>query len=301
MAEEDLIPKKEVPSAKPLRTYQSDVEEMLKNSGGSFARIAIAEGDKKARTGQIAEEPETPDRSKTIIAVIVVLVVISVGLLVSLLFFRKTSKDPVPVFGPPPLLISESQKNLDVSGLNRDQIISALTHERDTSNASLSSVVAIRLNEGKGDLAKPVTAEKFLADIQSQAPNQLVRSLETNFMFGLHSLNRKEPFLVLKTSYYQNAFAGMLAWEKTLIYDLGPIFIPTQASVPISTSDQITNKITKFEDMVVENRDARALRGEDGEINFLYAFADKNTIIITTNSNTLEQVSAKLLAGKLVQ
>ena len=120
-------------------------------------------------------------------------------------------------------------------------------------------------------------------------------------MFGLHVLNVNQPFLVFKTNYYQNTYAGMLSWENTLMEDIGSIFTPPEVAVVAETSDQVLGRNKNFEDIVVKNRDTRALRNQDGKIIFLYSFPDKNTLVLTTNADTLEKISTRLLSGKLIR
>ena len=93
----------------------------------------------------------------------------------------------------------------------------------------------------------------------------------------------------------------MLAWENNLKDDLGPIFIPPTPAAVTTTSDQVINRRVIFEDIVVKNRDTRALRDAEGKIIFLYSFPDKNTIVIATNADTLQKITERLLAGKLIQ
>lgn len=277
------------------------MEEVLKEGEGSLAKIAIAENEKRLRGDFDFEETEPPGRTKLVVSVSVGLIVLGVGVLSALYFFRNANNPSSAISEPRPIIIADSEKSFDIKGLNRQQIISALVRERDEGAAKLASVSAIKLTEGKGQEARPIGAEEFMAKLQSRAPSELIRSLESDFMFGIHALSKNQPFLILKASYYQNAFAGMLAWEGNLREDIGPIFITPEPTVPAATSDEVLGKNTAFEDVVVKNRDARALRGADGKIIFLYSFPDKNTVVITTNADTLEQVAARLLAGKLVR
>ena len=286
---------------KPIRTYQGDVEKILKEGDGSLAKIAIAENDKRIHGGIDLAETETPTHTKFIVGISVGLIILGIGTLATIYVFRNIKKGSVNIVDSRSIIAADLEKSLDIQGLDREQIIAALAHELDKNTAKLSSVVAIKLTEGKGEQASPIGAEEFIAKLQSHAPNELIRSLESNFMFGIHVLSKNQPFLILKTSYYQNAFAGMLSWEKSLRDDLGPLFIPPEPTVAALTSDQVLDKNVAFEDAVVKNRDARVLRGNDNKIVFLYSFSDKNTIIIATNADTLEKVTARLLAGKLVQ
>ncbi|KKU26554.1 MAG: hypothetical protein UX39_C0008G0017 [Candidatus Magasanikbacteria bacterium GW2011_GWA2_46_17] len=287
---------------KPLRTYQSDVEEMLKHGEGSLATIAIAENDKRIRAGLSVEEPEKPVHTKLIIVISLSLIVLGAGTLAFLFLFRNIERDPVPLTEETPaIIVTDIEKDFDIKGLSRDRLLETFTDEQGQNESTLSSVVGFRLLEGKGETAEPVTASTFLKKLQTQAPDSLVRSFAPNFLFGLHILNVNHPFLIFKTGYYQNVYAGMLAWENTIIDDLGPLFIKPEVAVEAETSDQVLGRGKNFEDIVIKNRDTRALRNQSGKIVFLYSFPDKNTLIITTNADTLEKVATRLLAGKQVR
>ena len=287
---------------KPLRTYQSDVEEMLKHGEGSLATIAIAENDKRIRAGLSVEEPEKPVHTKLIIVISLSLIVLGAGTLAFLFLFRNIERDPVPLTEETPaIIVTDIEKDFDIKGLSRDRLLETFTDEQGQNESTLSSVVGFRLLEGKGETAEPVTASTFLKKLQTQAPDSLVRSFAPNFLFGLHILNVNHPFLIFKTGYYQNVYAGMLAWENTIIDDLGPLFIKPEVAVEAETSDQVLGRGKNFEDIVIKNRDTRALRNLSGKIVFLYSFPDKNTLIITTNADTLEKVATRLLAGKQVR
>src|SRR3989338_542361 len=222
-----------------IRTYQSDVEEMLKSGEGSLAKIAIAENSKRVRGDLSLEEPENPERTKWVVGVSLSLIVLGLGAFAFLYFFGKKEQQPVPVIPQTQTIIAtDLDKDLNIKGLGRDGIISAIAKEQRENTAALSSVVGLRVIEGKGDDAKLIDTEDFLKRIESHAPLGLLRSLEDNFLFGLHSLNVNQPFLIFKTGYYQNAFAGMLAWENNLKDDLGPIFIPPTPAAVTTTSDQ---------------------------------------------------------------
>lgn len=289
-------------SPKPLRTFQSDVEEILKGGASSLAKIAIAENEKKIESGFFEENTEKPERTKLIIGISLSLISIGIIGLGALYFWKSPEQVSLKTPVVQPLFTSDIEKNINVQGFNREKIVEALLKERDGNIAPLSSVVSLRLTEGKSETARPISTEELFAKLQAHVPSVLERSLDGNFMFGIHVLNKNRPFIVLKTRYYQNAFAGMLEWEGKMRDDLGEIFIPPEPTVAASTTDDVLGRQSNiFQDITVKNRDTRALRGSEGKIIFLYAFPDKNTIVITTNTDTLEKVAARLLAGKLVQ
>lgn len=278
-----------------LRTYQSDVEDALKDGGGSLAKIAVAESIKRANEPFTSigdtEESERENRTKIIWGISIGLVVLGIIIFSLFYFLRGLGQSPAPIISQTsPIIITDVEKNVDISGLDREALIAKLFSEQQNNLVKLSSVAGLRLIDGVGEVVSQITAKKFFQKLSARPPDELVRSLQDNFLFGLYSLNTNKPFLIFKTDYYQSAFAGMIAWEKDLVADLGPIFVDSQ----------VLSQFGKFEDITIKNRDTRALRDSTGRIIFLYSFPDKSTIVITTNADTLDAIGARLLAGKLV-
>ena len=70
-------------------------------------------------------------------------------------------------------------------------------------------------------------------------------------MIGVYSWNGNQPFIILKTDSYENAFAGMLSWEKNIAGDLSALFprnIPPPMEETTATTEQILSykKILKM-------------------------------------------------------
>ena len=150
--------------------------------------------------------------------------------------------------------------------------------------------------------AVPLSAQQFISALAPDVPNTLLRTLEPNFLLGVHSFNNtNQPFLILSVDSYEQGFAGMLAWETTMSQDLAPLF-PTTSSLPApstvaATSTQVIN--TGFTDNVVDNHDARVLLDQNGNSILLWAFLDQQTIVITTNQYTLTEIISRLKASPI--
>ena len=90
----------------------------------------------------------------------------------------------------------------------------------------------------------------------------------------------------------------MLEWERTMSRDLflfmgrkvDPVLgvpINPQTGAPIILREN-------FEDKIIQNTDVRVLMSEAGTVELLYAFPNQQTLIITTNENTLVEIITRL-------
>lgn len=288
-----------------IRTFAGDVEKIIKE-GGSLEKIALAEEEKRLRRGgagdALGESDPSSFQKKLVVWTSLILVFLGLTAIAVFIFIAKTKDGrPVPLETETPLLTTEKEKAFSLSGLSRDEIIRALVLERDHARNNLGSVENFLLIEKTAEEVRPVSIASFLEKLDARAPAELVRSLKDRFALGLHSLLKNEPFLILKVSYYQNAFAAMLDWENDLEYDLGPIFIPPEQRSEASTTAEVIGKQHVFSDAVLQNYDARVLQTADGETLMLYSFINTNTLVVTTNPDTLVEISRRALAGRLTR
>ncbi len=72
----------------------------------------------------------------------------------------------------------------------------------------------------------------------------------------------------------------MLEWEKSMARDLFPLFG--------EANTEFYEK--KFEDLTIKNKDMRVILDKNREILLLYSFLGRNTIIITTSKDTLDEI-----------
>ena len=189
---------------------------------------------------------------------------------------------------------------------------------------------------GDGALVE-VSAPEFLQVLTPEVPLQLVRTLEPQMLLGVHSYDENQAFMILAADSYETAYAGMLAWETTLYNDLMPLFMrkpavrailrqvepapvistttastssPQAASTtPAATSTAATSSGAlpaqqffqgNFIDQIVQNRDARVMFNQDGDILLLWTFLDRSTIVIATNEATLREVISRISQASIL-
>lgn len=124
---------------------------------------------------------------------------------------------------------------------------------------------------------RELSASRFLALAGVHIVEPLARALEDDMMVGLWGGEDPVPFIILTTSRYETALAGMLDEERDLLSVFNRIF---GAQVAGGGSE---NPV--FRDIIVEGRDARITEVAGQTI--AYVFADEETIIIAGSEEAL--------------
>jgi hypothetical protein len=195
---------------------------------------------------------------------------------------RSTPPEPTVTLESPltiPSLLTTDTKLAVELGLDREQFYTSLLALMRTSTEPL---VQYYPTAGTPERVIPATTEEIMAVVAPQAPRSFIRSLGTPVMFGSVKQTKVEPFIILQSSNFDTAFAGMLAWERTMTSDLAPLF-----------SEQIT-PLMQFSDAITNNRAIRILKDEMGNEGLVYAFVNKNLILITTSTEALSVLIDRL-------
>lgn len=289
-------------SIKRIRTYKEDIASVIQKQKASFTSIVAAEHIR--RTGTPKESTQKPKRDlKKIGIVLGSIIFIALGISVVVFFTLFYKKEEVLIQeNIPSFIFVEEQKKIDITGKDSREILQTLGFERANTFLPLGQIAHLYITETTKELDTDVTriisAEEFLTNIRAQVSGAFLRSLDPSFMLGIHVFNQNQPFIIFKSNSYQHSFAGLLEWEETMYHDF--ILFTGLKSDPIlgaPIDPQTGREITlseKFVDKVVQNIDVRALVSETGGIKFLYAFPNQQTLIITTNENTLTEIITRL-------
>jgi len=204
-------------------------------------------------------------------------------------FIRKTT--PPEVLAPTSRFIgAESTKEINTGPLARDTFFSALVDA--SAGMKPSELRHFVLKDGANANASSTSVAKFLTMLESSAPGSLVRAFEPIFMLGSLGESR---FILLKLASFENAFGGMLNWEKTMSDDIGPLFA-TRDLVKSIGSESV------FRDVISRNKDVRVLfAGTTTEPVLLYSFFDNQVLIITDRLETLQTLIDRLSREKLTR
>lgn len=277
---------------KVLRTYTSDMADVIRDNEISAIKIAMDEKEKKDQN-LLYRKSEGSNVTK-IIWIIGGVILIIVAILGSYFLLKKNKiveVVPITISDSETFISYDTSSYIDVTDINNVSDLSNLISKENQTN--IKSVEAIFLTKKVNDISQILSSSDFLSLIGSTAPAPLIRSLSNKYLLGkyLDSNNseiKNNLFLILETTNYNQAYASMLAWEKTMLKDLSILF-----NIEIK-DNTIFEK--QWKDVVINNKDARVLYDEEGEEMLCYLFVNNNDFIIANNLNTLEKILQKVLA-----
>lgn len=263
------------PERPVLRTMKSDMQEYINQQKISIVDIA---GKQAKKQGLKISENYDSGPNKFIVLAVIALLLASVGVFTYVILLKKDAVKEK----------SDSQTKFPVAIISSDKQ-EFITLNADDAQNNKSKINEIIMSDiGIGNIANfifidmvnnIITPELFFRYLDINTSLGFSSFLTDKFMFGVYGTSKNEPFIIFKISSFENIFAIMLKWEKTIISDISEIM--TVSNIPLNT---------EFQDKIIKNHDARVLYDENGKIIMLYSFLDKDTLIITTSDNTFEEI-----------
>lgn len=294
-----------------IRTYQGDIAEALKKQDASLVSIQRAEEERRRASKKPPAKPTKPQqtqveekhpakptkapkrppteeekRRKRFLLLLsggVALVLIG-GIFIWFSYGEFISQITAPKLDVPEsrLITSDSLESVDALPSSRQELINTLL-------ISISDTEFDKIRH----VSLPVSTSRLFEVLSTNAPGSLLRSFEPLFMWGSYW---ESPFLIIKLSSFENAYAGMLNWEKDMYEDIGEIFVPDKFRDLLATST--TQTIPEFVDITDRNKDIRALV-KDGETLLMYSFFDNKMLVITDDISAMRVLIDRLNREKL--
>lgn len=313
-------PEESLPVRPAIRTLHSDVAASVRDNNVSITKIALAQQAKNEGLPFVAEEKQHFWSAWSIGTILLILggVVVIVGALVVML--SKNVSLPFTNQEPPaPTLVPVINRiTVDTTRMPRAELTKTIKKFIDDNYSSpvalealiVQEMVTATSSEGESVMSlTPIDLERFFERLGSRASGRLVRSIGPDMTLGRAG---GTPFLITTASSYETAFAGMLEWEPFMADDLpflvkkitpdpAPV-LPVEPVVDVSTSTASTTTASTttatstasttpvvvlppppaptWKDVIVKNKDVRALVTRDGEVVLLYAFPKDGLMVI---------------------
>lgn len=295
---------KDIPN---LKTYTSDMAEVIREKEMSVIKIAMAEKEKRERE-ELIRSTEVSGWSKFFLAMGGIILV--AGSIIGIYYLTlKKNEVPVPVNNTTDrqtIIPYDEKISIDTTKINYTEVndLIKLEKEKFGNPKSVRAIFVVTNINGTEEIL-PLDNIFSITNISIPAP--IKRSLNGEYMLGVYTPkiialpeNLSEEvvdykitpnlFLIVKTTDYNISYAGMLAWEKTMIADLSNSFSTNQA---VSLTEE-----NSFEDTIINNKDVRVLKNSGGRGILYYFFTDKNTLVITSGGEAASEIINRLINKK---
>jgi hypothetical protein len=241
-----------------LHTMKTDLQSAAINKKLTIVRAASMEAQKRAAAGEVptlaTKKPGGFRSSLFLVVTILVLVALGGAALYAVYYLKvkPVTQGPVGVG----ILFAEQQLALPIDGQSAANVKQSIERVMSQGGANGTIVEIVPTTQG-GDSSAPVrpaTTGEFLRALGAHPTDEFVRSLSDQFFFGIHFADSPSPVFVIPVVSYDNAFAGMLAWEKTIDIELGGIFVQlplyrasaVKALIASTTAPEATSTATTF-------------------------------------------------------
>lgn len=293
---------KPAPLATPLETYAGDFSDRMKETQASAATVLAAEQDSGPRPTLVQAPPEKWSKSSIIYTSIGGVLVLA-GIIGAGISYLRYLSATAPVTVAPtvtaPIFVDERES---ISGTG-----TALTQAVVQSTARMIGQGSVRLLY----LGNATTTNVFSA-LPLSAPGALLRNINSaESMAGVvNGSGTQSPFFILSVTAYSETFAGMLAWERSMPFDLGKLYpaypapvsnttaTSTATSSPQTTTPPVPTVVSAFHDEVVSNHDVRVYRDSGGRSLFLYGYWNQSTLVIARDPAAFTEIVQRLATSR---
>jgi len=292
------LAKKQTESPKPSSMSGEASGPIVETFVGDMA--GVIEGDKegglvkKIIHGEEEREQEkenlSPESKKNKVFMFIGFLLIFLALAVVSFLVYKNRPNTIPVSGElgfTPLVFSEHSAFLEVSGFKKDEVVKTVLNEISKNIVRDGGVEGIYLTENK----QVVGLRRFITLISASfVPSDNIAFVNDNFLMGV--VKNKGFFMLLKMRSPTDIFDSLRAWEPNLLSDL-------RGFLGVNINGGTNYLLTKsFEDGFIQNKNARILYDQNGNIVLMYIFADNNSVIVTGSEQAADEIILRLASNQ---
>lgn len=281
---------------KVIHTYTSDMADAVRQNEMSVIKIALAEKEKR-ESEEMYKKADGSNSSKVfLIFGGIILIVVALG--ITYLVTKKNVEKNYPVQTAVEISapISYNEKVfIDATSLTTHSGLSDAIKKEVENKSKDGSVKAIFLKKDVGGKAVLVNVTDFISKIGETAPQALIRNLGEEYLIGTYNTKDDETstphlFLIFSIKDYNQTYASMLAWEKTMLRDMSSMF-------NIDVNEERSELLEKnWADIIINNKDARVLYDNLGKEVLYYIFVNKTNFVITDKEDLLKEAVARIMS-----
>ena len=284
-----------------VETYANDMAGVIgDNENGMVKKIIEEEERHNAQYEKLSPEST---KNKIFLAVGVVLVFLSFAAVSLVFLFRKEifTVNITPQYVP--IVFTDKTEFKDISGLKKEEVIQTILNEAKGAEFKDGGIEGIYLTIDK----KVLGLRKFLDLMEASIDQTQSEFIGDNFLIGatdrvsndISTESKTAPsagrdlFILLKMRSTADVFDPMKVWESKMFSDLHGLF-----GVNINADTKYLLE-KKFDDGIIQNKNARILHDKDGNIVIMYIFAEDDSLIITNSENAASEVMLRLASSTI--
>lgn len=269
-----------------VQTFTKDMAKVIEGAEGGFIKKIIHE--QEANEERKKSLPKEGRRNITFLIVGACLIIFALAFLFFLATHKKENTLNVPNSSQP-LIYSDQSSVLEIGELSRDEIIETILTETFTSELKTDGIKAFYFSNNKNIIG----LREFLKLIKSNFAIENNKFLEDNFLLGYLNNENKDLFILMKIRSLSDVFENLRQWENKMFLDLHRFW-----SISITPeTEYLINK--NFEDGIIQNKNARILYDNDGQIVMMYVFTTENSLVISNNEKLIAEIILRLSSSKL--
>ena len=293
MVEEKAEEKKVVNA--PVETYAEDMARVLESNENGIAAKVIEEEERKNFEKQ--HMTLGGSANKIFLSAGILLVILAVGA-VFLVYFLRKDIFTVPIAPQyTPIVYTDKSEFKEVAGLKKDEVIQTITNEANTAEFKEGGIEGIYLSVNKQVLG----FRKFLDLIEANLDQTKIEFINDNFLIGAVDKTKinspgttgRDLFILLKMRSIADVFDPMRGWESKIFSDLHSFF-----GVDLNARTKYLLE-KNFEDGVIQNKNARILRDNEGNIIMMYVYTEEDSLIITNSESVVREVMLRLASSQI--
>ena len=275
-----------------LHTMKTDLQDVVRQDKMSLVRAASMEAERHKEAPTVAVKPPRNWRTIGLLASGSLVLLGLGGAALLGVYYVQTQNATAGAPSPIGIIFAE-QKIAVTLNVPLGNSLNGIMQE---AGGSVGAIIAIEpvVTEVAG--TRNAQIGEFFAALGARPPEELVRALSGEFFFGIHIADMPSAVFIIPVSSYEHAFAGMLAWEKTINSDLSLLYKRAPQYVPAQEGQLPTERT--FKDLVMRNYDVRALRDDAGATVMYYSFPTPALLVIAASPYTFPEVLSRLQAQR---
>lgn len=288
-----------------MHTLKQDLQHVVRDQKVSLVHaVALEQKRKSEAQGQTQETPRPKShKARSVVFAIVLLLFLGSAALGGVFFIAQQQAATTPVVDDDSLVFAEKSVAFRLASTSPLTVRNTLAGARTGAGGTLGSITRIvPVIETGGPLDasgqpqyRPATTREFFRGIGARLSDEALRAMGDEFFFGIHTVDKNAPVLVVPIASYDHAFAGMLEWEQDMNLDLSPIWMPLTTLTPGPDGIPLQRAFT---DVVMRNYDVRALKDDTGAIQLYYSFPTRDILVIGESPYSFTEILNRLRVNR---